>query len=150
MLDKQTRDAILLLRRKGQSLLRISRLLSLSRNSVRKVVKAGSDELPIILRPRRLDAHRERIARMLAEFDGSVVKVHRALADAGTSVRYLTLTAFCRNNHLLDSACDPKRSVVAARQWLLELINGAHTEERFQYQLPRQVVVIRCRKSYVG
>ena len=136
MLDKQTRGAILLLRRKGHSLRRISRLLSLSRDSVREVAKAGTDEPPIILRPRKLDAHRERIARMLAEFDGNVVKVHRALADVGTSVRYSTLTAFCRNNHLLDSACDPKRSVVAARQWLLELINGAHTEERFQYQLP--------------
>ena len=121
MLDKQTRAAILLLRRKGHSLRRISRLLSLSRDSVREVAKAGTDEPPIILRPRKLDAHRERIARMLAEFDGNVVKVHRALADVGTSVRYSTLTAFCRNNHLLDSACDPRRSVVAARQWLLEL-----------------------------
>jgi transposase len=136
MLDKQTRGAILLRRRKGHSLRRISRLLSLSRDSVRKVAKAGTDEPPIILRPRKLDAHRERIAQMLAEFDGNVVKVHRALADVGTSVRYSTLTAFCRNSHLLDSACDPKRSVVAARQWLLELINGAYTEERFQYQLP--------------
>ena len=136
MLDKQTRGAILLLRRKGHSLHLISRLLSLSRDSVRKVVRVGSDEPPIILRPRKLDAHRKRIAQMLAEFDGNVVKVHRALADVGTSVRYSTLTAFCRNNHLLDSACDPKRSAVAARQWLLELINGAHTVERLQSQLP--------------
>jgi hypothetical protein len=27
---------------------------------------------------------------MLAEFDGNIVKVHRALADVGTSVRYST------------------------------------------------------------
>jgi hypothetical protein len=73
---------------------------------------------------------------MLAKFDGSVVKVHRALADAGTTVRYSTLTAFCRNNHLLDNASDPRRSVVAARQWLLELINGARSVEHFQSQLP--------------
>jgi hypothetical protein len=52
MLDKQTRGAILLLRRKGHSLRCISRLLSLSRDSVRKVVRVGSDEPPIILRPR--------------------------------------------------------------------------------------------------
>jgi hypothetical protein len=58
------------------------RLLSLSRCSVRKVVSVGSDEPPIIVRPRKLDAHRERIAQMLAKFDGNVVKVHRALADA--------------------------------------------------------------------
>src|SRR5215469_5281197 len=136
MLDKQTRGAILLLRRNGKSLRCISRLLSLSRDSVRKVAKLGSDEPPMIHRPRKLDAHRQRIVQMLAEFDGSVVRVHRALADAGTTVRYSTLTAFCRNNHLLDNAGDPRRSVVAARQWLLELINGAHSVERFQSQLP--------------
>jgi hypothetical protein len=85
MLDKQTRGAILLLHRKGQSLRRISRLLCLSCNSVKKVVRSGPDEHPIILRPRKLDAHRERIAQMLTEFDGNVVKVHRALADAGTT-----------------------------------------------------------------
>src|SRR5215469_13484683 len=79
VLDKQTRGAILLLRRKGHSLRRISQLLSLSRDSVRKVAKLGSDEPPIIFRPGKLDAHRERIAQMLAEFDGNVVKVHRAL-----------------------------------------------------------------------
>jgi hypothetical protein len=99
--------------RKGHSLRCISRLLSLSRDSVRKVAKAGSDEPPIILRPRKLDAHREGIAQMLAEFDGNVVKVHWALADVGTSVRYSTLTAFCRNNHLLDSCASPKRRTSA-------------------------------------
>ena len=132
MLDKQTRGAILLLRSRGHSLRCISRLLSLSRDSVRTVARVGSDEPPIILRHSKLDAHRERIAQMLAEFDGNVVKVHRALADGGTSVRYPTLTAFCRNNRRLDSTCDPRRSVEAARQWLLELINGAHCVERFQ------------------
>jgi transposase len=73
---------------------------------------------------------------MLSEFDGNLVKVHRALAAAGVSVRYSTLTAFCRNNHVLNRACDPRRSVVAARQWLQELINGAHTVQRSQSQLP--------------
>jgi hypothetical protein len=70
MLDKQTRGAILLLRSRGHSLRCISRLLSLSRDSVRKVVRVGSDEPPIIVRPSKLDAHRERIVQMLAEFDG--------------------------------------------------------------------------------
>jgi transposase len=90
----------------------------------------------MIHRPCKLDAHRERIVQMLAEFDGNVVKVHRALGDAGTTVRHSTLTAFCRNNHLSDNACDPGRTVAAARQWLLELINGAHTLERFRSQFP--------------
>ena len=98
-------------------------------------MRVGSDEPPIIVRPRKLDAHRERIAQMLAKFDRNVVKVHRALADAGTSVRYPTLTAFCRKNHLLEGARDPRRSVVAARQWLLELVNGRHSVERLQSQL---------------
>lgn len=111
MLDKQTRGAILLLRNKGHSLRCISRLLSLSRDSVRKVARVGSDDPPVILRPRKLDAHRERVAQKLAEFDGTVVRVHRALADAGTSVRYSTLTAFCRSNHLLDGGSDPTLSL---------------------------------------
>src|SRR2546430_15348361 len=101
MLDKQTRGAILRLRTEGHSLRRISRLLSLSRDSVRKVVRIGSDEPPTIHRPGKLDAHRQGIAQMLAEFNGSVVKAHRALAEAATTVRYSTLTAFCRKNHLL-------------------------------------------------
>ena len=94
MLDKQTRGAVLLLRSKGHSLRRISRLLSLSRDSVRKVARLGSDEPPVIHRPRKLDAHRERIVQMLTEFDGNVVKVHRALADAGTSIRYSNTDRF--------------------------------------------------------
>ncbi len=136
MLDKQTRSAILRLRREGHSLRRISRLLSLSRDSVRKVVRIGSDEPPIIHRPRKLDAHRERIAQMLAKCEGNVVKVHLGLAEAGTTVRYSTLTAFCRSNHLLDRVSDLRRSVSAAREWLLALINGTHTVERLQSELP--------------
>ncbi len=94
MLDKQTRGAILVLRRKGHSLRFISQLVSLSRQTVKKVIKIGSDVPPVIRRLGKLDAHHERIAQMLAEFDGSVVKVRRALADAGTSVGYSTLTHF--------------------------------------------------------
>jgi len=72
---------------------------------------------------------------MLREFDGNVVRVHRALADAGTTVRYPTLTAFCRNNQLFNRASDPKRSVLAAREWLMELVNGIQTVDRVQHQL---------------
>jgi transposase len=136
MLDKQTRGAILLLREKGHSLHRISRLLSLSLNSVRKVVRIGSEEPPIIHRPCKLDAHRERIVQMLAEFDGNVAKVHRALADAGTTFRYSALTRFCRKNHLLDRASDPRRPIAALRQWLMELTSEPHAVERLKFQLP--------------
>ena len=50
MLDKQTRGAILVLRRKGHSLRLISHLLSLSRQTVKKVIKIGSDVPPVIHR----------------------------------------------------------------------------------------------------
>ena len=102
---------------------------------MREVARIGSDEPPINHRPSKLDPHRERIAQMLAKFDGNAVKVHRALADAGKTVRYSTLTAFCRKNDLFNRACDPRRSVVAARQWLLELVNGRHSVESLQSQL---------------
>lgn len=136
MLDTQTRGAILVLRRKGHSLHRISQLLSLSRNTVKKVIKIGSDVPPVIHRLRKLDAHHELIAQMLAEFDGSVVKVCRVLSDARTSVGYSTLTRFCRKNHLLDGARAPRHSVMATRDWLLELARGTYAGERFQSQLP--------------
>ncbi len=88
MLDKETRGAILRLRTEGHSLRHISRLLSLSRNSVRKVVRIGSNEPPIIRRPQKLDPHRERIVQLLTDLNGNVLKVHRALGDAGTTVQY--------------------------------------------------------------
>jgi transposase len=72
---------------------------------------------------------------MLGEFDGNLVKVHRALTDAGATVRYATLSAFCRNNQLFNRASDPKRSVVAAREWLMRLVNGIQTTDRIQHQL---------------
>ena len=136
MLDKQTRGAILQLRREGHGLRRISSLLSVSRNSVRKVVRAGSDEPAVIHRPSKVDPHRERIAKLLVEFKGNIVKVRRALADAGTGVPYSSLTAFCRKNHVLDVPAVPQCSVVAAREWLLDLINGPHAVARLQSQLP--------------
>ncbi len=136
MLDRQTRGAILRLCREGHSLRRISRLLSLSRDSVRKVVRVGSDEPPILRRPRKLEPHRQRIMQLLTEFHGNVAKVHRALARAGVTVRYPTLTAFCRSNHMWDTASDPWHSLSAAREWLLELVNGTHAVERLQSQLP--------------
>jgi transposase len=135
VLNRQTRGAILRLHKEGHSLRHISRLLSLSRDSVRAVVRIGSDEPPIIHRPSKLDAHRDRIRQMLQEFDEDVVRVHRALAAAGMTVRYSTLTAFCRKSQLFNRAPDPKRSVVAARQWLMELVNGIQTVDRVQHQL---------------
>lgn len=66
MLDKQTRGAILVFRRKGHSLRLISQLLSLSRQTVKKVIRTGSDVPPVIYRLGTLDGHHERIAQMLA------------------------------------------------------------------------------------
>src|SRR6266571_990234 len=110
MLDKQTRSAILGLCREGHSIRHVSRLLSLSPTSVRKVVRSGSDEPPTVHRRSKLDSNRERIVQLLMECDGNVFKLQRALADEGAAVHYSTLTAFCRRNHLLDTASDPRLS----------------------------------------
>jgi transposase len=82
------------LRQAGHSLREISRLLSISRNSVRKLIKqtpAATHEPP-----RRETRHEEYlpiIQTLLAECRGNLVRVYERLqAEHGISFAYSTLT----------------------------------------------------------
>lgn len=136
MLDQQTRGAILRLRKDGHSIRHISGLLSLSRGSVRKVVRIGTDEVPAIHRPSKLEIHRERIVQLLMQYHGNIFKVYRVLADAGMAVRYATLTAFCRRNRLLDHVSDNTHSPIRLREWPLHLTNGKRSLKSLPVELP--------------
>jgi hypothetical protein len=78
--------------------------------------------------------------QLLTQYDGNVVKVYRALAAAGAPVRYSTLTAFCRSNHLLAHVSGARRSADRVREWLLDLINGKQPMEYLQVEAPNSDV----------
>jgi transposase len=98
MLEQSVRQAILELRRCGQSVRAIARALQVSRTAVREVLRRGSAEVPRLARPEKALEHREDILRLLRECAGSFVRVHEELTKAGLQLSYPAFTAFCRRH----------------------------------------------------
>jgi len=98
VLDQTTRAAILRLRLEGHGSRRIATALGISRNAVREVLRAGTAEVPRLERPELGDAHRAEIAALYVECKGNLVRVHEKLRDAGATLSYQALTAFCRRH----------------------------------------------------
>ncbi|MGZ5441415.1 MAG: IS21 family transposase [Thermoanaerobaculia bacterium] len=98
MLSKEQRTAILELHAQRVSKGEIARLLGISRLTVRKVLRAGSAELPQIDRPEKATAYRQQILELLASCKGNLVRVHEELVLAGAKLSYPALTAFCRRH----------------------------------------------------
>jgi transposase len=98
MLSKEQRTTILELHAQRVSKGEIARLLGISRLSVRKVLRAGSTEVPEIDRPEKATAYRQQILELLASCKGNLVRVHEELVLAGAELSYPTLTAFCRRH----------------------------------------------------
>jgi predicted transcriptional regulator len=102
MLDQTTRSAILRLREEGHGTRSIARVLGISRGAVRDVLK---EEVPHIERAERAEPFREEIVEFFGKCNGNLVRVHEKLLDAGASLSYQALTAFCR------------RFVMAVAEW---------------------------------
>ena len=98
MLDQTTRAAILRLRREGHGSRSIATALGISRGAVRQVIRAGTDEVPPLERPELGDAHRAELTDLYAKCKGNLVRVHEKLTDAGATLSYQALTAFCRRH----------------------------------------------------
>jgi hypothetical protein len=98
MLEQSVRQAILELRRRGQSVRAIARALQVSRAAVREVLRRGSAEVPRLARPEKALAHRDEILRLLRECAGSFTRVHEELTTAGLQLSYPAFTAFCRRH----------------------------------------------------
>ena len=98
MLDSETRTTILRLAREGQSIRQIARLLKVGRNSVKKVLRAGSDEVPRLRRAEVAEPHLEEIRRLHTLCAGNLVRVHEELEASGIELAYSTLTAACRRH----------------------------------------------------
>jgi transposase len=98
MLEQSVRQAILELRRRGQSVRAIACALQVSRAAVRAVLRRGSAEVPRLTRPEKALEHREDILRLLRECAGSFTRVHEELTTAGLELSYPAFTAFCRRH----------------------------------------------------
>src|SRR5438552_17969136 len=64
--------------------------------SVRKVLRAKSSALPVLVRLEKAEAYRAQILELLASHKGNLVRVHEELVSRGAELSYPALTAFCR------------------------------------------------------
>jgi len=96
MQDRDTRTAILQLQAKGHGIRRIARAMKVSRGTVKRVLKAGTAEVPTIERQEKAEPHEARIVELYVRCRGNLVRVHEELTSAGIEIAYPTLTGFCR------------------------------------------------------
>jgi transposase len=98
MQDRDTRNAILQLRARGHGIRRIARDLRVSRGTVKRVLKAGTAEVPTLEREEKAEPHEAKILELYASCQGNLVRVCEELAAAGVVLAYPTLTGFCRRH----------------------------------------------------
>src|SRR5580693_6078591 len=96
MQDRETRTAILQLRAKGHGIRRIAHALEVSRGTVKRVLKAGTAEVPAIERREKAEPYASQILELHARCNGNLVRVHEELEAAGIVIPYPTLTGYCR------------------------------------------------------
>src|SRR5277367_2187213 len=98
MQDRDTRTAILQLRAKGHGIRRIARDLRVSRGLVKRVLKAGTAEVPVLEREEKAEPYEAKIVELYGRCSGNLVRVHEELAASGVMIAYPTLTGFCRRH----------------------------------------------------
>ena len=100
MLDKETRQAVLVLKAQGFSLRRIARELRISRRSVVTVLQEGTAEIPPMAPKGALEPHLERVRTEVVACKGNLVRVREELAQDGIEVKYSTLARFVARHRL--------------------------------------------------
>jgi transposase len=100
MLSQSQRATILELSAKGRNKREISKLLNLSRQSVRKVLQANSIAVPKIEREEKAAPYHQQILELLQTCKGNLVRVHEELLADGATLSYQALTAFCRRQEI--------------------------------------------------
>jgi transposase len=96
MLSEAMRTTILELSRKGLSIRRIAKALSISRGAVRDVLQLGSAAAPRLVRPEKADAFRDQIRELYTSLKGNLMRVHEEILREGCEISYPALTSFCR------------------------------------------------------
>jgi transposase len=98
VLDQTTRATVLKLRRLGHSIGAIAKTLRISRGSVKKILRAGTEQVPALERAEKAEPHEELIRERLAECEGNLVRVHEDLVASGAEISYQALTGYCRRH----------------------------------------------------
>lgn len=96
MIEQSTREAILVLHQRGHSKHSIANALNISRNSVKKVLKSNTAEVPLLQRACKADEHHDLIVELHKDCKGNLVRVHEELQAQGVLFSYPALTAYCR------------------------------------------------------
>src|SRR5215472_13858864 len=98
MLSQSQRTTILELNSQGVSKRQIARVLGLSRQAVRRVLRSNSPQVPELHRPEKAEPYRQQILELFATCKGNLVRVHEELTASGAVLSYPALTAFCRRH----------------------------------------------------
>jgi transposase len=99
MLDEDCRTAVFALIGQGHSVRGVARVLRISPNTVRAILKSGSRAVPPRERASRLDTHKDRLGELYLECRGNLVRVHEEIQKReGVRISYQALTTFCREH----------------------------------------------------
>jgi transposase len=156
MLDKQTRTAILALAGKGHNVSEISRALGVSRNSVKRVLRAGTAEPGAVERASRLDEYLDDIRALHAECkDGrgrtNMVRVWEKLQEKlkgeGKTIEatYSALTWFCREHGI-----GVREKVPAARIVTGPGVEMQHDTSPYTLDLGGRKTALQCASLILG
>jgi hypothetical protein len=89
------------------SIREMARLLRLSRQVIRQVLRSNSTLVPEIHRAEKAQLYRPQILDLLSTCKGNLVRVHEELTAGGAALSYQALTAFCRRHGLGQSPSEP-------------------------------------------
>src|ERR1039457_1965095 len=88
MLSQAQRTTILELNAQHVSKREIARVLGVSREAVRKVLRSNSSALPELHRAEKAEPHRQQILELFEKCKGNLVRVHKELVAAGAELSY--------------------------------------------------------------
>ena len=98
MLSQSQRTTILELHAKGMNKREIAKLLNLSRQSVRKVLRSNSTAVPKIEREEKAEPYRQQILELLHRARAISCESMKSCWPSGAALSYQALTAFCRRH----------------------------------------------------
>ena len=107
MLSQSQRTAILEMNSQRVSIREIARVLRLSRQTIRHVLRSNSTLVPEIHRAEKAEPYRPQILDLLSTCKGNLVRVHEELTASGALLSYQALTAFCRRQGIGQAPVEP-------------------------------------------